>query len=87
MFLFCSKILSKNDDQVLIELFVRAIFIVIKYTSSNCNDVLFTKLLCPEDIEGVFRSPSQSATCPSVYQTRWRLHTVPLAATCQAGKL
>ena len=34
-----------------------------------------------------FRSSSQAATCPSVYHTRWRLHTVPLIAERQAGKL
>ena len=34
-----------------------------------------------------FRSSSQAATCPSVYRTRWRLHTVPLIAERQAGKL
>ena len=34
-----------------------------------------------------FQSSSQAATCPSVYHTRWRLHTVPLIAERQAGKL
>ena len=41
----------------------------------------------PGDSEGTFRSSSQAATCPSVYHTRWRLHTVPLIAERQAGKL
>ena len=41
----------------------------------------------PGDREGTFRSLSQAATCPSVYHTRWRLHTVPLIAERQAGKL
>ena len=48
---------------------------------------LFTKLPWPGDSEGTFRSSSQAATCPSVYHTRWRLHTVPLIAERQAGKL
>ena len=46
-----------------------------------------TKLAWPGDSEGTFRSSSQAATCPSVYHTRWRLHTVPLIAERQAGKL
>ena len=54
---------------------------------SNCNYILFTKLPWPGDSEGTFRSSSQAATCPSVYHTRWRLHTVPLIAERQAGKL
>ena len=53
----------------------------------NCNYILFTKLPWPGDSEGTFRSSSQAATCPSVYHTRWRLHTVPLIAERQAGKL
>ena len=53
----------------------------------NCNYILFTKLPWPGDREGTFRSSSQAATCPSVYHTQWRLHTVPLIAERQAGKL
>ena len=53
----------------------------------NCNYILFTKLPSPGDSEGTFRSSSQAATCPSVYHTRWRLHTAPLIAERQAGKL
>ena len=34
-----------------------------------------------------FRYFSQAATCPPVYHTRRRLHTVPLIAESQAGKL
>ena len=34
-----------------------------------------------------FRSSSQAATCPLVYHTRRRLHTVPLIAERQADKL
>ena len=34
-----------------------------------------------------FRSLSQAATCPPVYHTRRRLHTVPLIAERRAGKL
>ena len=48
---------------------------------------LFTKLPWPGDSEGTFRSSSQAATCPPVYHTRRRLHTVPLIAERQAGKL
>ena len=55
--------------------------------NSNCNYILFTKLPWPGDSEGTFRSSSQAATCSSVYHTRWRLHTVPLIAEPQAGKL
>ena len=53
----------------------------------NCNHILFTKLPWLGDSEMTFRSSSQAATCPSVYHTRWRLHTVPLIAERQAGKL
>ena len=45
------------------------------------------KLPWPGDSEGTFRSSSQSATCPPVYHTRRRLHTVPLITERQAGKL
>ena len=53
----------------------------------NCNYILFTKLPWPGDSEGTFRSSSQAATCPPVYHTRRRLHTVPFNAERQAGKL
>ena len=53
----------------------------------NCNHISFTKLPWPGDSEGTFRSSSQAATCPPVYHTRRRLHTVPLIAERQVGKL
>ena len=53
----------------------------------NCNYILFTKLPWQGDSEGTFRSSSQAATCPPVYHTRRRLHTIPLIAERQAGKL
>ena len=53
----------------------------------NCNYTLFTKLHWPGDSEGTFRSSSQTATCPPVYHTRWRLHNLRLIAERQAGKL
>ena len=53
----------------------------------NCNYILFTKLPWPGDSEGTFRSSSQATICPPVYHTRRRLHTVPLIAEHQAGKL
>ena len=53
----------------------------------NCNYILFTKLPWPGDSEGTFQSSSQAATCPPVYQTRRKLHTVPLTAERQVGKL
>ena len=40
----------------------------------NCN--LITKLPWPGDSEGTFRSSIQSDTCPPVYHTRHRLHTI-----------
>ena len=49
--------------------------------------ILFTKLPRPGDSEGTFRSSSQAATYPPVFHTRLRLHTVPLTAERQAGKL
>ena len=59
--------------------------------SNNCNCnrnyILFTKLPWPGDSEGTFRSSSQAATCPPVDHTQRRLHTVPLIAERQAGKL
>ena len=58
-----------------------------KKSNCNCNYILFTKLPWPGDSEGTFRSSSQAATCPPVYHTRRRLHTVPLIAERQAGKL
>ena len=53
----------------------------------NCNYIVFTKLPWPGDSEGTFRSSSQAATCPPVYHTRRRTHTVSLIAERQAGKL
>ena len=53
----------------------------------NCNHILFTKLPWSEESEGTFQSSSQATTCPPVYHTRWRLHTVSLIAEHQAGKL
>ena len=53
----------------------------------NCNYILFTKFPWPGDSEGTVRSSSPAATCPSVYHTRRRLHTVPLIAERQAWKL
>ena len=54
---------------------------------SNCNYILFTKLHWPGDSEKTFRSSSQAVTCPPVYHTRRRLHTVSFNAERQAGKL
>ena len=54
---------------------------------SSCNYIWFTKLPWPGGSEGTFQSSSQAATCPPVYHTRWRLHTVALIAERQAGKL
>ena len=53
----------------------------------NPNYILFIKLTWPGDSERTFQSSSQAATCPPVYHTRRRLHTVPLIAERQAGKL
>ena len=52
--------------------------------STSGNNFLFTKLPWPGDSERTLRSSSQAAT---VYNTRWRLHTVPLIDERQAGKL
>ena len=52
--------------------------IVITFYSPGCIG---------QEREGTFRSSSQAATCPPVSYTRWRLHTVPLIAERQAGKL
>ena len=59
----------------------------VKQCNCNCNYIIFTKLPWPGDSEGTFRSSSQAATCPPVYHTRRRLHTVPFNAERQAGKL
>ena len=54
----------------------------------NCCYILFTKLPRSGDSEWIFWCSSQAAvTCPSVYHTRWRLHTVPLITQRQAVKL
>ena len=54
------------------------IAIVIKFYSPSC--------LGQKTAKGPWSS-SQAATCPPVYHTRWRLHTVPFDAEHQAGKL
>ena len=51
------------------------------------NYILFTKLPRPGDSEGTFQSSSQAATRPPFYHTQWRLHSVPLIAERQAGKM
>ena len=56
-------------------------------TYCNCNYILFIKLPWPWNSEETFRSSTQAATNLPVYHTRWRLHTVPLIAERQAGKL
>ena len=71
---------------------VHSFYEYVQSNSSNtrdckCNYILFTKLPWPGDSEGTFRSSSQAATCPPVYHTRRRLHTVPFNAEHQAGKL
>ena len=48
----------------------------------DCNYISCTKLPWPGDSEGTLHSLSEA-----VYQTRRRLHTVPLIAERQAGKL
>ena len=53
----------------------------------NCNYIFFTKLHWSGDSKGTLRSSSQAATCPPVYPSRWRLHTVPLIAERQARML
>ena len=62
---------------------------LVKNTSEvdNRNYFLFMKLSWPGDSKGTFRFSIQAATCPPVYDTRWRLHTVSLIAEHQAGKL
>ena len=62
-----------------------AALLINTIANCNCNYILITKLPWPGDSEMTFRSSSQAATCPSVYHTRWRLHTVPLIAERQAG--
>ena len=49
--------------------------------------ILFTRLPWPGDSEETFRSSIQAASCPPVCHTPRRLHTVPLIAERQAGKL
>ena len=65
----------------------RTIIFLHSFNCNYCNYILFTKLPWPGDSEGTFRSSSQTATCPPVYHTRRRLHTVPFNAERQAGKL
>ena len=57
------------------------------FVNCNCNYISFTKLPWPGDSKRTFRSSSQAATCSPVYHKRRRLHTVPLIAERQAGKL
>ena len=70
---------TKTDETIV---FFCHIFII----GRNCNYILFTKLPWPGDSEGTFWSSSQAATCPPVYHTRRRFHTVPFNAERQAGK-
>ena len=53
-------------------------------SETYCNYISFTKLSWPGDNKGTFRSSSQAVTCPSVYHTRRRHHTVSLIAERQA---
>ena len=67
-------------------------FIAYTYTRVRVPIVIaiasvFTKLPRPEDNEGAFWYSSHAATCPSVYHTRRRLHTLPLTVEGQVRKL
>ena len=54
----------------------------------NCNYMFDSpSYLGQETAKGPFGLPSQAATCPPVYHTRWRLHTVPLIAERQASNI
>ena len=53
--------------------------IVIRFYSPSCLGQVTAKR--------PFGLPSQAATCPPVYHTWWRLHTVPFIAERQARKL
>ena len=69
---------------------VTALVLRVEYCYLNCNlcnYILITKFPLPGDSEGTFQAMRQAATCPPVYYLRWRLHTVPLIAERQAGKL
>ena len=59
----------------------------LNHLHCNCNYILFIKWPWPGNSEGTFRSSSQAATCPPVYHTRRKLHTVPLIAERQEWKL
>ena len=76
-----------EPDQVSIFLGVLQLCSSYGRAATDRNYILFTKLPWPGDSEGIFRSSSQAATCPPVYHTRCRLHTGPLIAEHQAGKL
>ena len=77
-----------DDQQKQCEAFTKGVARgAIPHLKCNCNYFFFTKLLWLGDSEGTIRSSSQAATCPPVYHTRRRLHTVPLIAERQAGKL
>ena len=58
----------------------------ISTSNYNFNYIFFTKLPWPVDCEEIFQFSSQAVTCPTVYNTRWRLHTVTLIAERQARK-
>ena len=86
-FRFSLQFLFHCWDFLMFYFFVLSDNLLVAYCNCNCNYILFTKLPSPGDSEMTFRSSSQAATCQSVYHTRWRLHTVPLIAERQAGKL
>ena len=52
-----------------------------------CNYIYSPSCLGQETAKGPFGLSSQAAPCSPVYHTWWRLHTVPLIAERQAGKL
>ena len=58
---------------------IKVMLIVMTGYLQNC--------LCQGTAKDTFRSSSQAATCPAVYHTLWRLHTVHLIAEHQAGKV
>ena len=84
---FVATLVQCKRTLMLNQVFARFLSKVPHHLLLNCNSILFTKLHWPGDSEVTFRSLSQASSCPPVYHTRRRLHTVSLIPERQAGKI
>ena len=57
----------------------------IMHFIANVTTCLIHEVALARRQEGIFRSSSQAATCPSVYHTRWKLYIVSFIAELKQG--